>query len=136
MARHGNHAVTLVAIVVLAFAAGVAYRRLAPASQAKRDRQADRVLPASWTQVLDLESLAGQVAERDGRDRDHVLAQYGAFTYARGRARGMTRLPLTRASANAMITRLKRAEGVELETPSFEEWRAQNAPDHSDEVPF
>ena len=117
-----------ITLAAAAFAAGVIYRRFHPADpesvardQLRKDKGRDRVLPASWEQECDIEYLARQVADRDGRDRDHVLCQYGAFTYAAGRTRTMIRKRLTRREAKRIIARIQKRERVELgERPTYD----------------
>ena len=132
--------IAFLTLLVLAFAAGVYYRRhsvMSGAARARSDRRADRVLPASWEQLADLDCLAGHVAQHDGRASDQVLAQYGAYTYARGTpGAGMVRRKLTRAEASRITEEIKRTEGVKLEAPTLGDWRERNAIDHSDEIPL
>jgi hypothetical protein len=114
----------------IAFVLGAAYRRARgkAAGTTRRDRRADRVLPASWEQESDIYALAEMVARRDDRHADHVLAQYGAFTYDHGRAMngprpGMKRRRLTRRDAGRVIARMMREENVKLDKPDRERFK-------------
>lgn len=89
-----------------------AYRNRHPSDRRQADKRADTVLPASWEQLAEINGLAYIVATRDDRHVDHVLDEYGVFTYAGGRTRTMVRKQLTRSEANKVIARIKKRERV------------------------
>ena len=128
----------------IAAAVGVVYRAARDrtpeaklARQRRKDRRRDRVLPASWEQWAEIDGLASVVAHRDDRASDHVLREYGAFTYAAGRTRTMVRKDLTRREAERVIRRLRKYERVTLDPDRarFERERDPLEP-REDEEPF
>lgn len=89
--------------------------RLRRVKIAKQDREADRVLPAGWAQLSEIDDLAHVVAARDNRDPEHVLCQYKVYTYAGGTIGTMIRRNLTRTEAARIIKRIRKGERVDLD---------------------
>jgi hypothetical protein len=106
----------IAAILIAAFALGVAWRLTHPVDPAKRtaelDKRHSRMLPATFEQVCEIDVLAYRAAELTGRHRDHVLAQYGAFTY-KGGGRTMNRKRLKYVEAESILAALRRDFGVD-----------------------
>jgi hypothetical protein len=107
----------------VALGLGVLYRKWSDkhpdARKRKRtDEKFDRVLPASWEQLLEIDTLARMAADRDGRNLDHVLREYGMFTYAGGRTRTMVRKDVTRAEADKIARKIRKREGVSAPVPT------------------
>lgn len=116
--------ITLTAIAGLGMLARRIKRNRADSQRrrARRDRGADRVLPASWDQVSQIETMAHEAAGKTDRDADHVLLEYGAYTYAAGRSRTMIRKRLTRREAADIIARMREREHV-TGNPDRKAWR-------------
>lgn len=87
---------------------------------AKKDKQLRRVMPASFDQMMDLDTLAAVAASKSGRDKDIILAQYGVYTM-RGGGRTMTRKQLKMVEADQVIAQLRKDFDISLD-PDRSDW--------------